>query len=411
MYILYDFIFLAFAVLYAPYFFLKGKHHSDIWQRFGFFKQSLNSKLSTLNSPIWLHAVSVGEVAALKSFWTRVRSEFPSKRIVVSTVTKSGNELARKFALGDEQVFYLPLDISFMVNRVLDIVKPGILIIAETEIWPNLISACYKKNIPAILVNGRVSDAAFARYKLAAPFLKAVLRRLSRVLAQTDLDRERFARLGARPDAVSIAGNMKFCNVDAAKKSAAEIKTGLGINDGGPILSAGSTHSGEEGIILDVFARLKAEFKKLHLVIAPRHPERSEEVKRAAGALSGVTVVDKIGALNDIYSVSDIVFVGGSLCQRGGHNIIEPAVFGKATLFGPYMFNFKEVASEFLRARAAIRVNSAAELESNVRRLLNDEAERRRMGERARKLVLENQGAVENCILEMRKALADAGQV
>ncbi len=362
--------------------------------------------MAGLKDSIWLHAVSVGEVAAIRPLWKRLRREFPSKRIVISTITKTGNEAAKKFSTGTETVFYLPLDFSFTINSALKNIKPGILIIAETEIWPNLISLCHKRTIPVVLVNGRISDKAFKRYRLARFALKGILKKINAFCVRSQEDSERFASLGAPPEKIEIAGNMKYCNdgVDACNSDLKSIRSEWAIRDDELVLVAGSTHKGEEEIVLEVFRRLTGAIANLRLIIAPRHVDRAAQVRGLAGA-AGVTVVDKMGVLKELYSISDVVFVGGSLVRHGGHNIIEPAIFGKAILFGPHMFNFKDVADEFLKNEAAIMVKDKDELESNCKRLLSDKEARIKLGRNAKKVVLQNQGAVENCLSAVRKVL------
>jgi 3-deoxy-D-manno-octulosonic-acid transferase len=406
MHIFYDLIFLTFMVMYLPYFVLRRKFHKSLWQRFGFYpreiERTFNRQPSPVGSTIWLHAVSVGEVAAIKAFWERLRREFQSDKIVISTVTKTGNELAKKFAAKEEAVFYLPLDISFIIRRVLRKIKPKALIIAETEVWPNLISICHSQGIPVFIINGRISDRAFKRYKLIGFALASVLKRIGSICVQTTEDKERFVYLGAPSQNVKVAGNMKYCNVQGSDEDCAKIKAELSISADNLIFTAGSTHKGEEEAVLDVFKRLRTNFKNLYLIIAPRHVERAGDIKRLTEGLP-VTVIDKIGALQRVYSISDMVFIGGSLIRHGGHNIIEPAIFGKPVIFGPYMFNFKDVAATFLKAGAAVMVRDAQELEFRCRRLLSDKNERVALGEGAKKVVLENQGAVENCIHEIKR--------
>ncbi|MDD5449858.1 MAG: 3-deoxy-D-manno-octulosonic acid transferase [Candidatus Omnitrophica bacterium] len=375
---------------------------------------SNNQKLTTNNHAIWLHAVSVGEVATLRPLWERLRTEYPSKKIIISTVTRTGNELARKFSNSNEIVLYLPFDISFIVNSFLNRFKPRCLIIAETEIWPNLITACRARGIPVIIVNGRISNRAFKRYRLVKPLLKAILRKIDFIGAQTEGARGRFIFLGAPPENVKITGNLKYDIRDYTparilKPDCTDLRKKLGIGGQGKIFVAGSTHKGEEEIVLDVFRKLAQDFKDLYLIIAPRHIERAAEVRRLAAGLSvRITVIDKIGALNDAYSISDIVFVGGSLVPKGGHNIIEPAFFAKPILFGPHMFNFEEIAGEFLKARAAIMVKGENELEANCRLLLTNDKERASLGGNARDIILKNRGAAENCVIEIKKVIGDA---
>jgi 3-deoxy-D-manno-octulosonic-acid transferase len=401
MHIIYDIIFLIFVLLYLPYFLLKGKYHKGIWQRLGFVSLQAGGR-----PVIWLHAVSVGEVASLKTFWRRLREEFPSALIAVSTVTKNGNTLARQFAVDDEIVFYIPLDMSFLIDKVLKALSPKMLIIAETEIWPNLIGRCHKKGVPVLLVNGRISDRAFPKYRMARFLLRGLLEKIDLICARTDEDKKRFIALGASPENVKTAGNMKYCNVAGEAPGRDEIRKELSLKSDAVVFTAGSTHKGEEEIILEVFRILRQDFKNLYLVIAPRYIERAEEIKRTAKGRP-VTVIDKIGILSRAYSVSDIVFVGGSLVPHGGHNIIEPAVFARPIIFGPYMFNFQDETREFLKGGAAIMVKDGKELLSECKRLLGDNREMARLGQNAKGVVAKNQGAVENCIAEVKKAWDD----
>lgn len=400
MIILYDFIFLIFALIYLPFFLLKGKFHRGVWQRFGMMR------LPSAGPSIWIHAVSVGEVAAVKTLRDRLRDAFPSYNMVISTVTRAGNELAQKMAGDRDTVIYLPLDISFVVSSLLRRINPKILVIAETEIWPNLICACHKKGIPVALVNGRVSDRAFKRYKAVSSLLKFILDKIGVFCVQTAADKEKFISLGAPQIRVKVTGNTKYDNKDyaASERDSKSIKTMLGLRDRETVIVAGSTHKGEEEVVLDIFRKLGREFGNLRLIIAPRHIERAAEIKRSSAGLN-VSVIDKIGVLVDAYYLADIVFVGGSLIKHGGHNIIEPAVFAKPIIFGPHMFNFQGVAAEFLRNGAAVMVPDAQALEAALRRLLRDAKERAELGQKARSVVLGNQGAVDACMGEIRGLL------
>lgn len=355
---------------------------------------------------IWIHAVSVGEVAAVRTLRDRLRTAFPSHSIVVSTVTRTGNELAQKMAGEGETVIYLPLDISFVVDSILRRIRPEILVIAETEIWPNLIYACHKKGIPVALVNGRISEGAFKRYKAVSVFLRFILDKIDIFCVQTEADKKKFMSLGAPEAKVRVTGNTKYDNKDYAAlgKDSGDIKTRFGIVGGETVIVAGSTHKGEEEVILGIFRKLSREFDNLRLIIAPRHVERAADIKRLAKGLNA-SVIDRIGVLVDAYSAADIVFVGGSLIRHGGQNIIEPAVFAKPIIFGPHMFNFQSVAAEFLRNEAAVQVKDARALEEALRRLLGDGKERARLGENARQVVLDNQGAVEGCLAGIRGLL------
>ncbi len=401
MFILYDAIFLIFAIIYLPYLFFTKKFHKGLWQRLGLYQNISGSRGS-----IWLHAVSVGEVVAIKPLWARLRKEYPSKRILISTITRTGNEIARKFANDNETVFYLPLDLSFVIDTVLRRIRPDVLVIAETEIWPNLIGRCFKKGVPVVLVNGRISDKAFGRYRLFKFLFSGLLTKITSICARSGQDSDRFIALGALPQRVRISGNIKYCGIGDAGHPVpiADVRRKLSIGDRDRVITAGSTHKGEDEIILDVFKKLSQDFKNLRLVIVPRYVERGRDIRKLAQRFP-VSVIDKFGILNELYQIADIVFVGGSLCPHGGHNIIEPAVFSKPVIFGPYMFNFKDVAVEFLKNDAAIEVNNKDELEINLRRLLSDKDKCTKLGAAARKVVLDNQGALEISLNEVKKAL------
>lgn len=410
MYILYDLIFILFALFYLPYMALGKKFHNDFWQRLGFFSKEFAGSWAkgqgARGGCIWLHAVSVGEVVAIRPFWNRLRKEFPSKGIVVSTVTRTGNEMAKRFANGTEKVFYLPLDISFIVTAVLQRVRPSALILAETEIWPNLIDACRRLGIPVILINGRISDRAFKRYRLVTPFLRGIFNGIRVFCVRSAEDENKFIALNAPRGRIRVCGNMKYSDMAADGKDEAAVRRAFAIDERETVFTAGSTHKGEEEALVWAYDALKKEFPRLRLIIAPRHVERAGEINRLKGDRA-ITVVGAMGALKDLYRVSDIVFVGGSLVRHGGHNIIEPAMFAKPILFGPHMFNFKDVADEFLKNNAGISVNDKEALLENCRRLLKDAPLRQRLGLNAKNVVMKNQGAVDACLEETKRVMRD----
>ncbi|MCM8782661.1 MAG: hypothetical protein NC828_06415, partial [Candidatus Omnitrophica bacterium] len=236
-----------------------------------------------------------------------------------------------------------------------------------------------------------------------------VLRKINIFCVRSQSQYERFVFLGAPPERVKVSGNMKYCNSTEEEKigDEREVRKKFAIKDDDLIFTAGSTHNGEEEIIVEVFRRLRQDFANLRLIIAPRYIERADDIKRLAGELP-VTVIDKFGILKELYSISDIVFVGGSLVRHGGHNIIEPAIFGKPVLFGPHMFNFRDVAEEFLKGGGAVLVRDKNDLEITCKRLLTNKGERWRLGENARLVVLRNKGAAENCFIELKQVLGDA---
>lgn len=417
MFIFYDFIFVLFALLYLPIFIFKGKFHPGFLSRWGFFSKDVQNSLAG-KRPIWLHMVSVGEAQALRILLEKLRKEYPARKIALSTVTPTGNKIARSIAVEGDVVFYLPLDVSFIVRSVVDLINPCLFIIAETEIWPNLITYVNKRDIPIISVNSRISDKSFNSYKLIKFLLQGILNKISFFCVQTQTDSQRLLALGVDSKKIKLTGNMKFDITDYADKKNnaedADYRLKLGLNADDKLLVAGSTHSGEDEIILEAYKELLVEFPDLKLLLAPRHPERAREAEKLVlscglgsvfiSKLRGmiddrrgttVFILDTIGQLRDFYAVSDIVFVGGSLIKKGGQNILEPAALAKPIIFGPYMFNFRDIAELFLISGAAVLVKNKEELREKIKDLLLHPENALELGRRAKELLLKNQGASE----------------
>lgn len=415
MFILYDLIFLLFAIFYLPVFLFKRKLHAGFATRLGFLPE-----MPELDGPIWCHAVSVGEAMSIKHLVESLKEKFPQKDFVISTVTPTGNKIARSIAGKNDVVIYLPLDFSWIVRRVIDKINPSLFVIAETEIWPNLIRYLNKKNIPIAVVNARISDRSFMKYLFAKPLVKPVLNKISVFCVQTQSDGQRLEQLGVSNEKIKLTGNMKFdikvWDYEDLRKDYADYRIKLGVGIKEKLLVAASTHSGEEEKILDIYLSLVKSFPDLKLLIGPRHPERSESIiklineyplleavrisllSRMSAALQiserkQVFVLDTIGQLMYFYAISDIVFVGGSLVKSGGHNILEPASLGKPILFGKHMFNFRDIARMFLDNNAGIMVENAEELESKLRNLLEDQTKIAQLGKASREIILKNQGA------------------
>ncbi|MCU0666575.1 MAG: 3-deoxy-D-manno-octulosonic acid transferase [Candidatus Omnitrophica bacterium] len=407
MAVIYNIIFLLYALVSLPVLAVKGKLHRGLWMRLGFLAQELK-----FNNPIWIHAVSVGEVMAMRAFILKLKSAYPNKEIIISTVTATGNKVARQIVSVDK-VIYLPLDFSFSVERFIQRIKPALLVVAETELWPNLIQGFWRHKIPVAVVNARISDRSFGRYQIMRFFFKAILRKISIFCAQTDLDAWRLEQIGVGKDKIKVTGNLKF-DVEIKQSSGQEVylRQALGIKSGVPVLVAASTHPGEEEQLLRVYQKLLPDFSSLRLVIAPRHPERSSEVKRivekkglSAQLISKmdkpkgakeILILDTIGKLMDYYAISDVVFMGGSLTKNGGHNILEPAILGKPVLFGPFMFNFRGIAKLFLDKEAVIGVANEDQLVASLKDLLSYPQKALSLGEKAKQLVLAGRGAAEN---------------
>ncbi|MDP8266128.1 MAG: 3-deoxy-D-manno-octulosonic acid transferase [Candidatus Aceula meridiana] len=410
MFILYDLVFLLFSIFYFLILVVKGKLHKGFLMRFG----ALDAKALGLNNKkkIWIHAVSVGEVLVVKNLIKKIHQCFLGYQIIISTVTKTGYNLAKSIAKDEDVVIFAPLDFSFVVRKYIRILQPQIFINTETEIWPNLLTALHKRGIPIVQVNGRISDKAFEGYQRLKVFIKPVLGYVWQFCMQTDRDANRIRTLGASSNKVHVVGNIKFDDIPEINDS--QLK-GLRVDDNEEILVAGSTHSGEEEIVLNLFKKIKKKFPSLRLIIAPRHPERTDEVcalveakKLEAVKFSQthdlvfnqdtVVVVDTIGHLRALYSLAKIVFVGKSLTRRGGHNIIEPAYFEKPIIVGPYMDNFLDVTQLFLDNNAIIQVKDEKEFVKVVQELLKDEARCEELGLKAREVIENQQGAVDKTI-------------
>ena len=355
----------------------------------------------------------------IKGLVLELRKAFPGKKLIISTVTPTGNKIAETLSLEGDLVTYLPLDLSFIVRRVIKKIRPCLFVIAETELWPNLIQVLHDQHIPMAVVNGRISDGSYKGYHLIKAFLRSTLRVVDLFCVQSQRDRERLIALGATADKVKVAGNMKFDLKIGAQDGPRGVlyRDKLGLSSKDKLLIAASTHFGEEEIILEIYFELLKQHKDLRLLIVPRHPERSDEVDKLVvkSGLKGlrislisqrpagldyrpVFILDTVGELMQYYAIADIVFVGGSLVKTGGHNILEPGALGKPVLFGPQMFNFRDIADLFIENQAGIRVNNKEELLSAIRGLLDDPGKAAELGRRALELISCNQGATQRTL-------------
>ena len=378
---------------------------------------------------IWLHAVSVGEVLAASRLVGELDRAFPAYRVVVSTTTRTGQELARE-RFGGRRVFYCPLDLPWAVDAYLNALKPRLMVLAETEFWPNLLSGCFRRGIPVAVVNARISDRSWPRYRMLRRTWKPLLSRLSRVLAQTESDAERLLALGCGPDRLVVAGNLKF---DVRAAGASEATRQLqAVGAGLRMFVAGSTLEGEEAALLEAWPRLLAADPQLVMVLAPRHPERfsaaaallersghrwvrrsawrAEELRmQTAGALQPlsagqVVLLDTIGELASVYSLAAVAFVGGSLVPAGGHNPLEPAQFGVPIVMGSHYVNFRAITEDLI-AHQALRITSKEDLACVVADLLENRLAAEAMGERARQVFREKAGATDRCVAALRELL------
>ncbi len=378
---------------------------------------------------IWVHAVSMGEANAVVPLVRELRTRYPESRLLVSTVTETGKETILRQLAGQARHVYFPLDFLWSVRAALRAVRPRLIVIVETELWPNFLREAAARGIPVLLVNGRLSSDSFAGYLLIRSFYRRVLSAFTLCAVQTDRDAERMIRLGVDPARVVRTGNLKYDQVAALAKTAAGqvSRRDLGVTEGEELFVAGSTHPGEEEAVVDCYRRLLDAAPSLVLVLAPRHIERAEAVcgmVRARGfeavrrtALAGmagalptgprVIILDTRGELAALYREATLVFVGGSLVPIGGHNPLEPAAWGKGVVFGPHMDHFSEVADLLVRHGGGLQIHDARELAEAMGALLADRARLEQMGKAAYGLVLDNQGAVARTVALIAQVLGE----
>jgi 3-deoxy-D-manno-octulosonic-acid transferase len=366
---------------------------------------------------IWLHAVSVGEVLAVSRLVTELDRAFPQYQVLVSTTTRTGQELART-RLGGERVFYCPLDLPWAVSAYMNALKPKLFILAETEFWPNLLNGCFRRRIPVMVVNARVSDRSWPRYRRLRWLWKPLLSRLSVVLAQSETDAERLKAIGCLPDRVQDAGNLKF-DVRAVKEAEATLQL-KALARNARFFVAGSTLEGEEAALLEAWPKLLKAVPQMVMVLAPRHPERFQAVAdllassgiawvkrsdwrgKAVSSLEPVVpgqivLLNSIGELASVYSLAAIAFVGGSLVPAGGHNPLEPAQFGVPIVMGENYENFRAITEDLLDNQA-LRITKKEELAETILDLLGDRAASEAMGVRALEVFDQQSGATARCV-------------
>ncbi|MFZ3072640.1 MAG: 3-deoxy-D-manno-octulosonic acid transferase [Thermodesulfobacteriota bacterium] len=424
---LYDIFLHAALPALLPYFLLKmifyGKYRSGIFERFGFIKRE-KTKMLNGKTVVWVHAVSVGETKAVLPLVKILKGKNPDVRVVFSTVTATGNAVAKQEGASFiDALIYFPLDFGWAVRRVVGSVRPSLFVAVEKEFWPNFLMTLDKNSVPVIVVNGAISEKSARGYKKLAFLFKRVFGSISFFCAMTKQDAERAAMLGIRKERIAVSGNLKL---DAAPKALTEadkdfIRENLGISRGTHVIVAGSTHRGEEDILLTAFGRLKKEFHGLKLVLAPRHPERFDEVeglvikkgfscrrkKKDVGKdiVADVVLLDTIGELASVYSISTIAFVGGTLVPIGGHNLLEPVFFGIPVIYGPHLKNCLQMAEMLERSGASVRA-SADGVEQELRELLPDESLRAKMGSAGRCAVESGSGAIEMSYNVMERYLS-----
>ncbi|HEY2119770.1 MAG TPA: 3-deoxy-D-manno-octulosonic acid transferase [Candidatus Acidoferrum sp.] len=447
MYFLYSFLMGLAALVTAPYWIVQGLRHgkyfSNLADRLGFETLELDILPDRRPGAIWIHAVSVGEALAGATLAKRLKEVHPDRPLIISTTTITGQALAKERFPFADAIIYFPFDWAFCVKRVMDRVHPAVVIVLETEIWPNFLRVANERSIPVIFLSGRISERSFARYQkffgwfgfYLKPFLKSALSYAAAFLMQTEQDAERLKSLGAPPEKVFVSGNLKY-EMDLPKPTPfsewleAECKR----LERWPVIVAGSVVATEEPLALIAFGVAQGDFPKSLLVLAPRKPERfaaaaafideshRKFIRRSQLAVPGpgnpgdsgareipadvtVLLLDSIGELASLYKFADGVFVGGSLVSSGGHNILEPAAFGKVPVFGESMENFAEIASRFIEAGAAIQVGNPEDAGVELIHLLKDRDKMQRMGDSARRLVDTSRGALDRSLNEIEKYL------
>ncbi len=398
--------------------FLLGLAPSVLWQMLtrGKYRRGIRERLGGAApwhgaaAPLWLHAVSVGEVMAAAPLARLLVGRHPDVPLLASTTTETGRAVAEQRIPAARFVFF-PLDFGWSVRRALRALRPRAVLLTETELWPNFLAACATAGIPAVVVNGRISPRSFPRYRLIRPWFRLVLRDVRLFCMQSAADAERILALGAPTERVTVTGNLKY-DLPALEQAMDRdaIRAGLALPAACRLVVAGSIHRGEDEPVLEAYRAAAASRPELCLLLAPRHPERLDEVERAAARAGvacvrrsrlpgdaprpgGAILLDTMGELARLYSVASVVFVGGSLIPHGGQNILEPAAYGRPVLHGPHMGNFAEMRDLFQAARAAVEVADGRSLSKALQALLDDPAEADRMGRAGRAIVEAQRGA------------------
>jgi 3-deoxy-D-manno-octulosonic-acid transferase len=427
MHFFYNLLVLVLVVLATPVFIMRFIREKGFGQRlqqsFGFLPAEDLAPIAHKDC-IWLHAASVGEIVAASPIVKEIRSQFPNKPILVSVVTSSGYAMAKRIIKDADSIIFFPLDLPYLSYHVVKRIKPSVFLLVETELWPNFLKAARQFAIPVMMVNGRISDKSVERYRYMLTVLKDMLDTVGKFCMQSTIDAQYIIRLGADPRKVVVTGNTKYdqdytcVTIEEQKALCYE----MGIEQEAPVLVAGSTHSGEEELLFAAFQKVRNNFPAAKLLIAPRDIIRGEEIVKIAlnygfnAALRtvlltkpsnthDVVVLDTIGELGKVYSIGTIIYVGGSLVSRGGHNILEPAAHGKPIIVGPHMFNFKDTYALFSGREACITVYDANNLAARLLEILNNEQLRDKMSRDTLAIIEENRGAAQKSVLYLREFL------
>lgn len=416
---LYNILLLIAAVPVLLFFLFKmlitGKYRSSFIQKLGGRQEKILVQIKE-GKRIWIHAVSVGEVTAAAPIVASLKVKQPAARIIFSTSTETGQGMAKRLVKGADAFIYFPLDIPFAVNKMLNLVRPDVFVMVETELWPNFLAACSKRNVSSLMVNGRISPRSFSKYRKTSFFWRRVLKNVAMAGMISDIDASRISGIGMDAGKIRVLGNAKY---DALAAMASpdlhdDIVRRFNVRKDEKFLVAGSTHPGEEDVIIKVYRELLASYPEFGLIIVPRHIERTGDVislLRQADLKNMITVtqmnngrsrqnekviiVDVIGELFKVYSLAAIVYCGGSLVPKGGQNILEAAAWGKVIFYGPSMEDFSQEAALLEESGASIRIHDARELSESILQILADPQDAKRRGERGQAVVLANMGASE----------------
>ena len=419
MYIIYNIlIILVFIFVALPYFLYRLVVEKGFGHRFrqnmGLVRREEIAPVADTNC-IWLHGASVGEMVAISPLVKEIKKLMPERKVLVSAVTVGGYDMARQIMPEADAIINFPLDLPFVASSMVSRIRPGIFIMVETELWPNFLRAIRERNIPAMMMNGRISEKSAKSYRYLSSLLRDMLNTINLFCMQSSIDAKYITQLGANPEKIIVTGNTKFDQTyaEVSPEDLATYKSELGLGeDAWPVIVAGSTHRTEEEAVLTSFTALRKKYPRARLIIAPRKLNRIEEIKKVNAKFGyemgfrsklkemegkrpefPVLMLDTIGELGRIYAIGDIVFVGGSLVRYGGHNVLEPAAHAKPILVGPSMEDFKDSYSLLSKAGACRMVSDADGLAEAFLEIAGDDNLRKRMGEASTQIIRENRGA------------------
>lgn len=424
-YVLYQLVGWLLFIVVSPFLLLyigfTGKHRNELTQRLGFLNKVQASDEQSLR--IWLHAASVGEVQVARALVTEIKNQLPDATIFLSTVTKQGHNVARKQMTPDIPCFYAPIDLAGIVGRSLKTIKPDIYICLETELWPAILRTAHKNGTKLLLLNGRLSENSYKWYRKIREFMKYLLNNFSAISVIQSDDAKRYINLGAEAERIVVNGNAKYDLISnqPSSETISRYRKLLGIEPDQPVFMAGSTHTGEELLLVDVFRKLDDNLSNLVWIIAPRHLRRIDEIEtlfaeqkincerlshiKKHGRQSSVILIDSMGELTNLYSIATYVFCGGSLVERGGHNILEVAVWGKPVFYGPSMADFID-AKELLESDGAgFSINNPQELADRILYFVEHQQEYNIAGQRAKEVALAQQGSAKKHVQLLKKII------